>query len=1456
MVLTIYDKKGGVKLTVSPDTSSTQQQQIEGDDILGLSFEHYECLELEVGDYTEFMGTRYELLQKYRPEEVSSVEWRYSVNMYGGASLLKRFLVLEHTDGAAEPIFTLTAPAQQHLKMIVECLNTAMNTTEWKAGMVEGTKNIVVDYQSTYCDEALSSIAEQLETEWWVDGRTINLCRCEQGELLSLRYGEGLRSLSADASNTTGFYTRLYPIGSERNIDKEKYGHTRLQLPNGEKYLDVHTDVYGIYDRAEQQAFADIYPRRTGTINAVVTAKKRNDDGTYYDVFYFQDSSLDFNPNDYLLNDETLRVSFQSGELLGLGQSEDHYFEVNYDSKTKQFEIITIWPYDDDTQLPGGSLKPKPGDTYILWNLRMPDKYVTAAEKELLEAAKKYNEEQWKDCAVYKGSIDHVWLEGLLGVKNAYSVAKDTEIYLGRRVRLSSTEYFPQGYSDTRITRIVRKLSCPTDLDIEMSDKLQQGTLDRLSNAVKSVRTSVASLSVPDVVKSWESTEPSDFNVASFKMTLKQIAKRALSRLTDDNASGVITFLKDIIVKGRGKFAGAVDVGGDATVTGTASVGKATVSGDVSVGGNESVTGRSESESYNSDVVVSKSRNDAIEDLQGGMGFKMWMEDGMAKLIVDQLYVRVKAIFAELEVRKLTYSAGNLNLSGAGAKIVATADVGADGLLYGGSPIRFFIVGGRLITDNGSLLYIEDQSVSHNVTATCTRCYFLADDGGEQTEQTFKVGDMVMCRTFDVKAGVYKDVENRYYWRTCVGVSAEPVTSGGKKYHWIDLSLERMVEIGDVTGRKYNDGWWPGYDTNGGVENDVPKAGDDVAQVGHLWDRERQNVVQLVAVGSDAPAINLYEGINGGETDRDKDGNAVTFDDADGDEHKYLHYSPLSSCLPISIKPYGIFVKADYLKLVNGSAETTITKLLDDIENDLDARDKKLTDRVMAVETSVDGIGTRVTATEEDGKEMKKSTTELTQKYNSIGATVSENKRDADGKISTLESSLKATSELIMARVSSQRAGRNMWVNGDFEMSADKAPAYAHNTDGAAGELMGVNGYDVPGGFTRRLVFTSKAAYHGVYFKGTQKHLELKKGQSYCLSFFAKTDTKGETAQMSFGIEGIKTESVAVGNSWQRFAMYVVPESDVAAMDVTVVFYPLADISGYVCMTGIQFECGSASTGAPTVWSRGLETDDAISELEVTAKGIRSTVEENEKRLSSVEQSSSRIKAEVRDEEKSAGLEITTDGVRLNGDKTEITGDLQLGGSFWGVLRRKAVTIDGSNYGEYIDVGTDGAGGSTAVLKLEKVGSYVIFAADIPSFGENGITVVLPTIPRDAYGRTFDADGEYATFEDWARYVRTFVGTRIMAYNYSSNTIYFTGMPLSMSKLETGDKISGISVFRYDKADGAFVMHSGCFAAFECVATTGYGNDTLPDGVPEERVVWDASGGLMASKNSKYVQSM
>lgn len=539
MVLTIYDKYGTARTDISPGDGSTQQKEAQGDNVLTLSFTHYEHIPLDVNDYVDFEGERYWLTEKYAPAQKSDGEWSYDVKFYGIESLIKRFLVLETTDNNAEPVFTLTATPREHVAMVVKCINNGMgHTTDWKVGQVDGTDLIVIDYEGKYCDEALKEIAEKVggNSEWWVEGQTVNICRCEHGEEITLGYGNGLTSLERDTGNTNKFYTRLFPIGSTRNIDAEKYGHSRLMLPGGRQYVELHTDEYGIYDHYEKDAFSGIYPRRTGEVSSVRSENVKDDDGNAFTIYYFRDDTLNFDPNDYELAGETKRVSFQDGELAGLGTDDDHYFEVNFDSKTREFEIITIWPYDDDTQLPGGKLVPKVGDHYILWNVRMPDEYYPIAEEEFLNAVEKYNAEHWKDISVYKAPTDHVWVE-----------ENNAVLHVGRRVRLVSDKYFPEnGYRQSRITKITRKANLPSQMDLEISDALQTGALDKVNDSIGELKNYTKSrtegVALPDIIRSWDDTQPTDNNIFSARRSQQEF----ISKKRNDRAKKKITFEEGI----------------------------------------------------------------------------------------------------------------------------------------------------------------------------------------------------------------------------------------------------------------------------------------------------------------------------------------------------------------------------------------------------------------------------------------------------------------------------------------------------------------------------------------------------------------------------------------------------------------------------------------------------------------------------------------------------------------------------------------------------------------------------------------------------------------------------------------------------------------------------------------------------------------------------------------------
>lgn len=533
MELKIYDKRNRLRTTLVPDSSSTHHEEVGGDDYLSVSLDSQECVTLELNDWTVWEGRKFWCVETYTPKQTGRRKWTYSVKLYGAASLIKQALMLNTEDS---PVFSYTATAREHVALVVKNLNRWMGgITDWKVGKVEATGNIVVDYsEGLYGNDALKKIADEAGTEWWIEGMTVNVCRCERGDEVTLGYGNGLLSIERDSADNVKFFTRLFPIGSSRNIDAEKYGSSRLLLPSRATYVERNTEL-GIVEHFEQAAFQDIYPRRTGAVSSVRKETKKGDDGKPFDIYYFTDGGMNFDPNEYEIGGLVKRVTFQTGQLAGLGNDEDgeHYFEVNYNSATREFELITIWPYDDDTQVPGGVLEPKAGDTYILWNVRMPDEYYPIAEEEYATAVEKYMDEHCLDRSVYKCSTDYVALK-----------KRGVVPCMGQRVRLESDRFFASGYRESRITVVDQKLERPTEADIEISDVLSQTTQSRMADEIESVRSEVKANTVelPDVIRSWDTTLPTDNNLFSARRSEQEF----ISKKRNDCAKKKITFEEGI----------------------------------------------------------------------------------------------------------------------------------------------------------------------------------------------------------------------------------------------------------------------------------------------------------------------------------------------------------------------------------------------------------------------------------------------------------------------------------------------------------------------------------------------------------------------------------------------------------------------------------------------------------------------------------------------------------------------------------------------------------------------------------------------------------------------------------------------------------------------------------------------------------------------------------------------
>lgn len=525
MELKIYSKEGNLKLTASPDSNSAATCGIQEESVLALSFTAFECVTLEVYDYADFLGRRYWILERYQPKMNCDSEWSYSVQLSGVEGLTTQVLMV-NPDDDDNPILTLTAPAREHAALIIANMNRKMGTTEWKVGEVVVSEYIDIEYTGKYVSDALSELSSAAGTEWWFDGMTLNISRCEFGEPVPLSYGNGLiGGIERSMADGVKFFTRLFPVGSSRNIDPDRYGHARLQLPDGAKYVEQDTHL-GIIEYFEQEAFDAIYPRRIGTVGAVRSEGRTSDDGSPFTVWYFTDPDIPFDPNQYEIGGLVKRVTFQTGELRG------REFEVNYDSEKKEFEIITQWPYDNDMQLPSEPLVPAPGNEYVLWNISMPDSYYPAAEQEFKTAVDTFMADSRKDISVFQASTDFTVVD-----------KRNLDLKPGQRIRLGSDKFFPDtGYRDIRIVAISRSVVQPGSMTLKMSDVLSTGRISRIENQISEVTqiTRQVSSEFPDIIKSWEETPASDTTLYSSRKSEREF----LNKRRGGTVEGITRFLK------------------------------------------------------------------------------------------------------------------------------------------------------------------------------------------------------------------------------------------------------------------------------------------------------------------------------------------------------------------------------------------------------------------------------------------------------------------------------------------------------------------------------------------------------------------------------------------------------------------------------------------------------------------------------------------------------------------------------------------------------------------------------------------------------------------------------------------------------------------------------------------------------------------------------------------------
>lgn len=549
-------------MDISPNPSSVLTEEVGGECSVSLSFTRPVFRKLDVGDYIEVSGTRYTIRSPYRPKQKNTQAYEYSVKLYAPIHEAEDTLML-FTEGESTSEFSYDGGPREHLQLWVDNMNRRAGSKVWSIGSVITADNQVIDYRNMKCWEAAfgsSGIAATFGTEMWADGFVINLCRAERGEPVELGYMKGLTNLSQEENGELRFFTRLFPLGCTRNINASTYGSARLQLPSRAKYVDKNADLYGIIEDTEESAFADIYPKYTGSVASVRTEEKTNEDGRKYTVYFFKDSGMDWNPEDCQIAGLDFMLRFQTGELAGRGNDEGS-FQAAWHKDTKEWEIINVYP-DESTQLPGGAIIPKPGDKYIPWNFALPQAYITAAEKAYEKAVNDYLAAYSFDTNKYNGTTDRNYIE-----------RNGTSLMLGQNVRLLSDKYFTSGHKDTRIIKVVRKLNDLSQATITCADEVGAGWKSSVDNSLSSLRYEVARQAeqyVYDVIKSFEGKTPSDKNIFSALKSLKTHLRKDVPDSTRHLLSlldGAV-FGKDGFASGLTGFGAKIDKDGNGEMRG------------------------------------------------------------------------------------------------------------------------------------------------------------------------------------------------------------------------------------------------------------------------------------------------------------------------------------------------------------------------------------------------------------------------------------------------------------------------------------------------------------------------------------------------------------------------------------------------------------------------------------------------------------------------------------------------------------------------------------------------------------------------------------------------------------------------------------------------------------------------------------------------------------------------
>lgn len=567
---------------------SKMSRQLMDHHYIVLKFSTEEPVYFEIGDSVEIADFGlFVLTSAYFPkynETTDGYDYELQMDAYY-MSWKNKICKYRPQYGANETSFKLTTSVSVHLNVVLSNLKAlnykyhnkdfSVDYTTYNKEVFDTEKRFLVEYSSISIIEALNTICETLDCEWWVDGPIIYLGYCEMNGQTTFEQGVNMLSMSQSESKSS-FITRLYAFGSDKNIPSGYFSGADadvttdgiatdyLMLPN----KDVDEEGYYSKDgyienvnvvKSDSQAiegvvkFEDEYPKVSCAVSAIKTYESTvdNEDGTKKTATFWQVTSNDsFATNfeaSWIKKGLNLMIRFESGALTGME------FEVNFKiiDKVNYFEIVANDTYG--RTLPDSVMCPKIGDKFYLYNWDASKitetPLIPDAQEALYVRAKNYYK---------KSMVDNSNFTCVLDSEKFFNYGTYNYHPLGEQVKLinplfSDTDKDGKHYRNSRIIGIEIKLDIPYDSPTYIvGEKAAYSRLGQLEDKVNSITVNGIQIGSENVngggvyvIGLNDTTPETDSNVYSARRTRNNF----LSKVRADTAMGLINFVKGLVSK-------------------------------------------------------------------------------------------------------------------------------------------------------------------------------------------------------------------------------------------------------------------------------------------------------------------------------------------------------------------------------------------------------------------------------------------------------------------------------------------------------------------------------------------------------------------------------------------------------------------------------------------------------------------------------------------------------------------------------------------------------------------------------------------------------------------------------------------------------------------------------------------------------------------------------------------